>query len=377
LSILDKMHFRALDENFNAIAILDDYESAIWTERYSDIGDFEIHGPNNPQLLVLANSAAYVFNSATSSLMIIEKPKTSFSDEDGIDLTISGRSFESFLDRRVMLQNKTIFSPTPIRISEIICNLVSEAFGNTYAGRYWADLVVINDTPEQSVKLQANVAMQFATGENLLDIVTNLCLGYGLGFKCRFSTSDKKMHFIVYEGVNRTLQGDNFVVFSDLYDNLLMASDEAQFGHIKNTVVVVGNKEVDPVTQKEFPAILVGDPKWTGLFRRETFFQADQDATVYINDTTQRDMTNEEYVAALTLKGVTELNNVTHQSYKSFNGEIIETPQCQYGTHFNLGDVVLFNVAQVGTSAARLDGVTFSDSVQSGKTMAPDFTYGV
>ena len=377
MSILDKMHFYALDENFNPIDILDDYDSVIWTERYSDIGDFEIHGTSNPQLIALASTATYLFNSATSSLMVIERPKSGFSQDTGVMLTIQGRSFESFLDRRVMLENRTVFSSdTDIRISQLICALVSEAFSNTYPGRYWGDLVVVNEAPLSSAVLQAGVSMQFTLGENLLDIVTKLCVGYGLGFKCRYIAEDRKMQFIVYEGANRTLQGSDLLVFSDLYDNLLMASDETVFANVKNTVLVLGNK-VDPVTSEPILPVLVGDPKWVGLMRRETYFKSDQEATIYVDENTQRPMSNEEYVAALTLAGVTELNSSLYQSYKTFDGEIVETDQCSYGKEFNLGDVVLFNVIQVGSSPARLDGVTFSDDAAKGKTMAPDFTYGV
>lgn len=385
MSILDKMQFRALDENFDVISLVDNYDSMIWTERYSDIGDFEIHGQANPQL-ALITGASYIYNSATSSLMVVEKPAIGLSEEDGSTITVSGRSFESFLDRRVMLESLTVFNPTSLsagifhdsRISQIICDLVSDAFAlsDPTSKRYWSGLEVINDAVALLPKLQPDAGLQFTLGDNLLATVTNLCVAAGLGFKCKFSPADKKVQFIVYEGVNRTLQGKDLVVFSDLYDNLLAATDEAVFNNVKNTMLVVGNK-VDPVTQIPLLPIVIGDTRWTGLARRETYFKANQDAVVFTSETVSRPMNNEEYVAALTLAGTTELNNVAYQSYKNFNGEILETPRCMYGTNFNLGDVVVFRILQTEETTARLDGVTFSDDAATGKTLVPKFVYGV
>lgn len=376
MGILDKMFFTALDEDFNAIGIVENFDSVIWTERYGDIGDFEIFGTANSQLLAVATTASYIFNSATSSIMVIEKPKIDFSEEDGSTITISGRAFESFLDRRVCIRNTTILNPADPRISQIICNLVTEAFGSSDQARYWDKLVVVNECTSLLPALQTGVSIQVSLGDNLFDTVTKLCVASGLGFKCKWSVPDRKMHFIVYEGVDRTIQGEGMVVFSDLYDNLVTASDEVGFAQIKNTELVIGNA-TDPVTNVPLNPVIVGDPQWTGLNRRETFFQATQDKSVYINANTQRAMTDSEYIAALTLAGATDLNNSAYQSYKNFTGAVIETPRCMYGENFNLGDIVLFRAVSKTDTAARLDGVTFSADETNGKTLAPIFTYGV
>jgi hypothetical protein len=370
------MFFRALNEDFDAIDIVENYDSAIWTERYGDVGDFEIFGVVNTQLLTVATTATYIFNAATSSIMVIEKVKIEFFEEDANTITISGRAFESFLDRRVALTAKTLLNPTDPRISQIICDLVSDAFGPADPLRHWEDLVVINETTSPLPKLQTDVSLQISLGDNLLETVTKLCVASGLGFRCKFSPVDSKMHFIIYEGIDRTVQGEGMIVFSDLYDNLITASDEIVFTQVKNTELVVGNA-VDPVTNVPILPVIVGDKQWKGLNRRETFFQAQQDKIVYINATTQRDMTDAEYIAALTLAGANDLNNAAYQSFKNFAGEIIETPQCTYGDHFNLGDIILFRAISATDTAARLDGITFSDDANNGKTLAPIFTYGV
>ena len=376
MSIVDKMYFLALDSNFNVISVVDDYESVIWTERYTDVGDFEIHGNANTQLINVMNTASYILNTATYGVMAIEKPKIGFDEEIGSTATISGRGFESFLDRRIILANKTILNPADARISQIMCSLVTDAYGSSNPQRYWNKLVVTNDASISTLDvLESGVALQFNMGDNLLTLIINLATAYGIGFKCRYNPLTGLMTFSTYEGIDRTIQGNNQVIFSDSFDNLLTASDESVYKAIKNTILVIGNATDDngvPI----LPTV-VGDSMWQGLNRRETYAKIDQDKIVYLTPTTQRDMTNAEYVSALLLAGATQLNNSAYQAYKNFEGEILETESCQYGAHYNLGDMVLFRTQLMTDTPARLTEIIFSDDQESGKTVAPSFTYGV
>ena len=39
------MVITAFDTSFNAVAIVEAYKSFIWTDRYTDVGDFELYVP--------------------------------------------------------------------------------------------------------------------------------------------------------------------------------------------------------------------------------------------------------------------------------------------------------------------------------------------
>jgi hypothetical protein len=373
LGTLDKMHFRALDSDFNATSIIEGFSSVIWNDRYSSIGDFELHGERNQELIDLAKNSSYIFNSITSGVMVIEKTKEEFNEESGNTITISGRSISSVLDRRIMLDQLTILNPADPRISQIICNLVSDAFAGYNADRYWDRLGVVNSTAIDSVMLPENTPLQFEFGANLLTIVTDLCAKFTLGFKCELVLSDRSINFIVYEGVDRTYSGENQLIFADLYDNILTSSDEQSNSNVKNTILVAGNKE-DPDTKVPLLPVLVTGV-YTGLERREVYFKTDQEPTVFFPDNTERAMTDVEYQAALQLAGEYELMSETYSVFRNYDGEIIENENCKYGTNFSLGDLIIFRTITATQFTARLTEIVFSSDESTGKTLVPNFSY--
>jgi hypothetical protein len=371
------MHFRALDSDFNATAIIDAFDSMIWTEKYSEPGDFELHGPNSDILRSIANNSSYIFNSSNASLMVIENPSAEYDEDEGDTITIKGRSIISILDRRVLQKSFTILNAADARVSKIIYDLIVEAFGPTDPNRHWSKLQVINSTSVDSVKLPNNVGMQFNLGDNLLEVVKQLCSTFGLGIKAEFSVVDKVVKFIIYEGNDLSIQGENRVLFSDLYDNLLTAKDEVFKAQIKNAILVAGSLEDETTKQPKFPQ-MISDNELTGLNRRETFLRTDQEAIVYNSDGTQRDMTEAEYIAALRQAGTEELNKPELKVFRNYDGEILETTSCHYGTHFNLGDIVAFGLPHTDSiTKARIEEITFSDDASAGKTLAPKFNYAV
>jgi hypothetical protein len=374
-SILDKMSFRALDSDFNATSLVDAYDSLIWTERYNEVGDFEIFGPSTNQLLDIASNSSYIFNTATSKLMIIEKTIFEYNEEDGNTITISGRSFESFLDRRIILKPKTIFNPTDRRFSQIVCDLVSEAFGNTIAARYFEDLEVVNGTAVGSVQIASNTALQFQMGENLLTIVSDICAAFSLGFKCEYSYTTGKIVFTMYEGSDYSVQSDNLIVFSDLYDDLISSKEDLQFGHLKTMALVAGNYE-DETTGAPLLAQSVNLTSDTGLSRREMFVKADQEKVIYNANNTTTPLTDAQYAAALSAAGTNELNGVENKVIRNYEGEILELYH-KYGEDFTLGDIIALWLPHGQVVRARLNGVTFSDDSSNGKTLAPSFNYDV
>ena len=387
VSVLDKMHFRALDADFNATEILDAYDSIIWTEKYNEVGDFEIHGGISDQLISILNTSPYIFNSVTSTLMIIESPNVNYDEEEGDTLTIKGRSFSSILDRRIILTTYTVMNPTDARISQIICDLVSDAFAlsDSQSPRYWDKLEVVNSTSVSSVELPTDVGLQFTMGDSILKIVTDICNAFNLGFKFEYSIADDVVKFIVYEGVDHSVQGEDLIVFSDLYDNLLSSNETIDFSSEKNTILVIGNAE-DPNNENlpKLPQVLSPDSP-TGLSRREMFLKADVDDVIHNGDDppTTSTMTNAEYIALLEQAGLDELNKLDNKIRRYYEGEIIETLKCSYGEEsstgseiFSLGDVIVFRMPHSSFATARLDAITFSDDANEGKTLAPSFDYG-
>lgn len=96
------MYLAVLDESMIIQHICEDYKSIIWTERFHGFGDFKLVVPGTLENLKIYQLDFYLYTKNTRKLMIIEQIE--LNTEYGKDslLTISGRSLESILDRRVM-----------------------------------------------------------------------------------------------------------------------------------------------------------------------------------------------------------------------------------------------------------------------------------
>ena len=103
------MDLIVLDTNLEPFAVFDSYNSLIWTDRYNECGDFEIYTAMEDGLLTYVKQDYYLQRPDSEHVMIIEKIEIDTDAEDGNNITITGRSLESILDRRIVW-NKTSLS---------------------------------------------------------------------------------------------------------------------------------------------------------------------------------------------------------------------------------------------------------------------------
>lgn len=82
--------------------ICEDYKSIIWTERFHGFGDFKLTVPGTLENLQIYQLDYYLYTKGTNKLMIIEQVELNTEYSKQSMLTVSGRSLESILDRRVM-----------------------------------------------------------------------------------------------------------------------------------------------------------------------------------------------------------------------------------------------------------------------------------
>ena len=89
--------------------IIDDYISFIWTDRFNTCGDFEMIMPftkrNSDLCKINGDKDVIVTCSLSKRSMIIENVIIQISPESGKQIKISGRSYESILERRVVADN--------------------------------------------------------------------------------------------------------------------------------------------------------------------------------------------------------------------------------------------------------------------------------
>lgn len=267
---------------------IEGYSSLIWTERFSDMGDFEINAPYNETLLEnldLETNLQYV---GSDKIMIVEQIEEYKYGRGAPTLKFMGRSKERILDDRIV--------PLLVDTNDIVV---------TYAGR--PDVVVmtiVNNycdrdilTPDSNNGDVAHSYPNFtsvnATGGvgssktwqiqpgSLYERVKEICAANNMGFKIQHLAGAAGLNFRLYVGEDRTINAvnpsdnTNAVKFGPKYDNFseirfVRTSKDRKSAVRVQTAVPSGD------TIAEFPAPTYGG--WvgtaTGYSRREAYLAA-------------------------------------------------------------------------------------------------------
>jgi hypothetical protein len=92
-----------LDENMHQKKLIENYDSLIWTERYT-MGDFSLVSGNVEGFMQLLPRGKIVSLRESTVPMIVERHKIIRNKNVGAKIEIVGREFTSILDRRVSIQ---------------------------------------------------------------------------------------------------------------------------------------------------------------------------------------------------------------------------------------------------------------------------------
>lgn len=317
------MEVLVLDTNFESVGILDTYISCIWTDRYDQFGDFEIHTPSDKAILDLLQPNRYLWMKESDHVMIIEGYETSTSVLEGNSILFTGRSLESILDRRIVW-SQTNFDGN---LQEAIKQLLDDAIINpTDPDRKIDNFIFEESTDERITKL--TLQAQY-TGDNLYETIMAICAEHDLGFKITLN-NDNQFVFKLYLGIDRSYDQDEnvYVVFSPNYENIIESSYLESLKTLKNVTLVGGEGE-----GAERKTTTVGSG--SGLDRRELFTDA-RDISTKTEDNVE--LSPADYTAALAQRGKEKL--AENKTTKTFEGEMDTSQMYIYGEDFALGDIV-------------------------------------
>ena len=119
------MIIHVLDTVLDVIAIIEDYYSLNWAERYSEVGDFELELPIEYALDSSIAFGNFLYISSSDKLMVIEDIKPSFGEEK-TSLLVKGQSSECLLKRRVLLDPINVDGIAEAIIYTLITDHVTE-----------------------------------------------------------------------------------------------------------------------------------------------------------------------------------------------------------------------------------------------------------
>ena len=292
------MEVLIMDEKFQQVCLSDAFESLIWTERYHGFGDFEIYTPANAELMKTVKQDYYAWLKDSDQVMIVEEVQIGTEVETGGHLTISGRSLESILDRRIVWQQTVLNGNLQNGIKKLITeNVISPVI----ADRKIAGFVFQESKDPYITGL--TIRAQY-TGDNLYETIETICKAYNLGFQI-------------------ILNEQNQFVFS-LYSGAYRSYDQS----VNPNVALVAGEDAGSTRRTR----IVGTGK--DLNRREIY----TDARDIQSETQDGKLSDGEYNAQLDQRGKEKLSE--YQLTKSFEGQVESTQTFVYGKDFYKGDIV-------------------------------------
>lgn len=345
------MEMYVLNTNFEKIAIIDAYESLLWTDRYNRPGEFEIYTPVADFALQYPVANNYLQIKESEHTMVIEDITIESNVETGNHIKIVGRSLESILDRRIIWNQTDISGNLQNGIRRILTeNIISP----TDPARRIPNFIFEDSTDPEITKL--TMENQY-TGDNILEVITTLCETNEIGFRITLS-DENNFIFKLYKGVDRSYRQESlpYVVFKPSFENIINSNYSDVQSEAKTITLVAG--EGEGASRK---TRIVGTG--SGLTRKELYTDA-RDIQL------EEGMSLATYNAKLDQRGTEKLKE--NKVKKSFDGECETTRMFVYKRDFDMGDCVQVANEYGMESPTRVVEYIWSSNAQ-GTTSYPTF----
>lgn len=349
------MELTLLNTSLDAVSIVDDYESIIWTDRYYEHGDFEIYTPVTTDIMSVLKQDYYLINRDSEHVMIVEKLLIKTDAEMGNHITITGRSLESILKRRIVWGQRSISGTLQNGIKTL---LNENVINPTDSARKIDNFIFEESTDERITSL--TIDAQY-TGDEIYDVISKLCKEHGIGFRVTLN-DDKQFVFKLYVGTDRSYEQteNTYVIFSPNFENIVNSNYLESKSALKNVTLVGGEGEGS--ARRYYT---VGSAE--GLDRREMF----TDARDISSEVDEQVLTEAEYNALLAQRGTEKLSE--NVDIMSFEGEIEPTMMFKYREDFFNGDIVQIENEYGHVTKTRIIEMTISENEQ-GTSVYPTFS---
>lgn len=385
------MDVYVLDSNFSRFAVIDSYESLIWTERYYECGDFELYLAMSVELLDILKQDYYVQINESDYTMIIEEIHIETDVENGNKLKVVGRSLESILDRRIIWGKKTLKGFLQDKIFEI---LLENFINPTEAARTVYNFVAVLSDDQAIANVEVDTQYN---GDNVYDVIMDLCKLNGVGFKITLNDTYEsttpgilgsgilgimhigddgsvyprqpwRMEFSMYFGKDHSYeQTENpYVVFSNEFENIANSNYIESRKNFKNAALVAGEWDTE---DREYISVTTGDDK--GLDRREVLINA-SDVSSESEDEDEEYMSDEEYYSKLMERGRAKLIS-DYSEDVTFDGDVDATRTFIYGRDFSMGDIIEMENEYGISAKVRVTELVRSQD-ETGYSVVPTFT---
>lgn len=317
-----------LNTMYQRIAIVDNFESLIWTERASALGDFELIMASTMENRQKLPAGTLLGLNMSDRIMVLETFADGENSEGEQTLTLKGRDLEKILDERVAATTTDdpswIITDKPADIARKIFHDICIA-GTFNTGDIISGITEGTFYPEDTIVEPDDEITYSIEVMSVYQALVNLCNPYAMGFRLvRDRTSNSPtLYFDIYMGSDRTtLQSDlPAVVFSEELDTLQSPNEITSIALFKNVAYVFSP------AGKEVVYPLDVDSSISGFERR----------ALWIN-MTDLAADDPDASAKMIQKGKEELYK--NRQLSAFDGELNQYSSYVYGQDYNLNDLV-------------------------------------
>lgn len=324
------MELYTLDPLLRREAVIDDFESLVWAERFLGIGDFELDIVATNASVNLLKADTLLAMNESRYVMRVESIENAEDSENRRMLKVKGRSLESILLDRVAKESLSDLTTAPKwsitsppatvmrKIFHDICVLGILDPNDIIPFIVEGTFLTPSTIPEPIDPITVDI--EPVEVYNALQQIGEV---WNLGFRILRNFDASELYFDVYSGNNRTTSQNVLppVIFTPELDNLQNTKQLTSIDKAKNVAYVFSPAGFQMVYGLDV------DPEVEGFERRVLMVNA--------NDITAE---NPDVAAALIQRGNEELSK--YRTYQAFDGEISQFSQFKYGIHYNLGDVV-------------------------------------
>ena len=312
---------------------IDYASSVIWVSRYNKPGEFEVMIKASKYLrdvLFYRDTDVFITRKESRTAMVVEKVHLESDMEDGDYLTISGRSVESILARRIAVAWDAVKRQYLFTFS---------GYAEQFLRKIITDNIISPDST-QSWRTIPNFSLATAEGftnsieaqllgENILDVTEAVCAQFGWGFRVEY---DGGFKFSIYKGFDRSTAQNSrpFVIFSPSMQNVSSIEWTMNKSPYKTACYIGGEGE-----GAERKLALSGYPGQDGLMVRDMWVDGSSISSKVEDGTT---MPAEDYKQLLRETAMTAL----FENKRIFQMETEAIPDSGYvfGTDYDLGDTV-------------------------------------
>lgn len=299
------MVINVLNQRFEKIAIVDEFNSLMWCVRFNDVGALDLEISATTQNLEIFRKGFYITRNDDIHIFRIEAIEINTNEDGNNTLLIGGLDIISILNQRVITKNVSLNQNIKTYIQKLIDN---ECNGNRTLGY-----------PIEIETTENIVAHRETTNSYVGDEIFKICKKENL-HSCFYFDKDKFKLSLIKIKDRTIVQTENTkIIFSSENDNLISSKYNVDTTEYKNTAYVYRNGLTN--------GVFVGEAK--GIERRETIIESSDEET---------DLTYEGEQVLLDL-------NIT----SGFECEV-DTNFYKYKIDYDIGDIITIQ-NQFGISA--------------------------